>query len=60
MNQASRQLELVPVLPAACVKSRMARWPVPSCTTACIIWFICSATLRLTTCGASGSSRSRE
>ncbi len=29
-NQASRQLELVPVLPTACVKSSMARRPVPS------------------------------
>ena len=29
-NQASRQLELVPVLPTAWVKSRMARRPVPS------------------------------
>ena len=58
-NHASRQPELVPVLPTAWVKSRIARRAVPSFTTASIIWFIISTTRRLMTCCASGSSRSR-
>ena len=58
-NQTSLGPVEVPVLPATLVKSSCARCPVPSVMTLFIIQLRPSATLRSTTCGASGSSRSR-